>query len=103
MNYKQQAIEVAAQKATYLAAGGTVILGLTANELAALGGLLVAFLSMIIGAGISFYFKLQHLKIARARAEADGVDVDDEDGPPPQLERGKESRDVPVDRRGSGK
>lgn len=68
MDYKQNAVELAAQKATYIASGGAVILGLTANEAAALGGLLVAFLAMVINALMNFYFKSQHLKIAREKA-----------------------------------
>lgn len=69
MDYRQNAAEVAAQKATYMAAGGTVILGLTANEIAALGGLLVAFIAMIVNAAITWHFKSEHLKLARERAE----------------------------------
>lgn len=77
MDYKQHAAEVAAQKATYAAAGGTLVLGLTANELAALGGLFIAAISMLISAGISFYFKWQHLKLARERV---GVESDEASG-----------------------
>ena len=54
---------------TYTAAGGTVLAGMTANELAALGGLVVAILAMIINAAITWHFKAQHLEIARRRAE----------------------------------
>lgn len=69
MDYRQNAAEVAAQKATYMAAGGTVILGLTANEVAALGGLLVAFIAMVVNAAITWHFKSEHLKLSRERAE----------------------------------
>ena len=71
MDYRQSAAEVAAQKATYMAAGGTVILGLTANEVAALGGLLVALLAMVVNAAITWHFKSEHLKIAREKASDD--------------------------------
>lgn len=71
MDYRQSAAEVAAQKATYMAAGGTVILGLTANEVAALGGLLVAFLAMVVNAAITWHFKYEHLKLSREKASDD--------------------------------
>lgn len=71
MDYRQSAAEVAAQKATYMAAGGTVILGLTANEVAALGGLLVAFLAMVVNAAITWHFKSEHLKLASKKASDD--------------------------------
>ena len=71
MDYRQSAAEVAAQKATYMAAGGTVILGLTANEVAALGGLLVALLAMVVNAAITWHFKSEHLKLAREKASDD--------------------------------
>lgn len=68
MDYKQNAAELASQKATYIASGGAVVLGLTANEAAALGGLLVAFIAMVINAVMNWYFKSQHLKLARESA-----------------------------------
>ena len=71
MDYRQSAAELAAQKATYLAAGSTVILGLTANEIAALGGLVIAFVAMVINAAITWYFKSQHLKLAREKSSDD--------------------------------
>lgn len=67
--------------ATYAAAGNAVFLGLTANELAAIGGLAVAVLSMVVGHGISIWFKYQHLKLARDRKQplAEGApEIDDE-------------------------
>lgn len=70
MDYKQSAVEVVAQKATYGAAGGAFVLGLTANEAAALGGLAVAFLAMLVNAGINFYFKKKHLELAREKAKS---------------------------------
>lgn len=55
--------------ATYAAAGNAIFLGFTANELAALGGLFVAVLSMVVGHGINVWFKYQHLKLARERKQ----------------------------------
>ena len=55
--------------ATYAAAGNAVFLGLTANELAALGGLVVAILSMVVGHGINVWFRYQSLELERRRFE----------------------------------
>lgn len=63
-----------ANTATLAAAGNAIYLGLTANELAALGGLAVAVLSMIVGNVINAWFKWQHLKLAKAKA---GIPVSD--------------------------
>lgn len=56
--------------ASYVAAGNAVFLGLTANEFAALGGLFVAVLSLIIGQAVNVWFKYQHLQLARAKVGA---------------------------------
>ncbi|MDE1545933.1 hypothetical protein PTW32_10925 [Dechloromonas agitata] len=78
MDYKQSAAEIAANKATFVASGASIFLGLTANEIAALGGLVVALLALIINAVMNWHFKSQHLKIARAKALADGAEIDDD-------------------------
>lgn len=52
---------------TYTAAGGTVILGFTANEFAALGGLAIAVVAFITNTALTLWFKHQHLKLARER------------------------------------
>lgn len=57
----------AATAATYSGSGVAVIFGLTANEFAAMGGLAIA----VIGLLVNIYFKHQHLKIARESAKAD--------------------------------
>ena len=59
------AIETVASKITYTAAGSTVIFGLAANEVAAIGGLIVAVVAMVIQAVTTWYFKAQHLKLAK--------------------------------------
>lgn len=61
------AVEKAATAATYGGSGGAVFFGLTANEFAAVGGLLIA----VIGFVVNVWFKLQHLKIAKSKAQAD--------------------------------
>lgn len=50
-----------AMAATYGGSATAVIFGLSANEFAALGGLLIAFIGLII----STWYKHQHLKIAK--------------------------------------
>lgn len=79
MDYRQNAVEAAAAKTVYASSGAAVLLGMTANELAAIGGLIVAFLALIINAGVNIYFKSQHLKLARKKAAlADGGVGDDD-------------------------
>lgn len=56
--------------ATFAAAGNAVWLGFNANELAALGGLVVAVLSLVIGQAVNVWFKYQHLQLARAKVGA---------------------------------
>lgn len=57
----------AASVATYGGSGAAIIFGLTANEFAAISGVVIA----VIGLIVNIYFKHQHLKIARASAKAD--------------------------------
>lgn len=56
----------AASAATYGGSATAVFFGLTANEFAALGGLAIA----IIGLLVNIWFKHQHLKIAREKNES---------------------------------
>lgn len=51
----------AASAATYGGSATAVFFGLTANEFAALGGLCIA----VIGLLVNIWFKYQHLKIAK--------------------------------------
>lgn len=55
-----------ATAATYGGSAGAVIFGLTANEFAALAGVGIA----LIGLVVNIWFKAQHLKIARQKAES---------------------------------
>ena len=57
----------AATAATYGGSGAAVIFGLTANEFAAISGVVIA----LVGLLVNIYFKHQHLKIARASAKSD--------------------------------
>lgn len=56
-----------ASAATYGGSSAAVIFGLTANEFAAISGVVIA----ICGLLVNIYFKHQHLKIARASAKPD--------------------------------
>ena len=60
-------ITKAASAATYGGSGVAVIFGLTANEFAAVSGVVIA----LIGLFVNIYFKHQHLKIAKALAKSD--------------------------------
>lgn len=55
----------------YVASGGAMFFGLTANEFAAFAAALVAILTFFV----NIWFKWQHLKIVRkaAKARPDGV------------------------------
>jgi len=55
----------ASTAATYSGSATAVFFGLTANEFAALGGLAIA----LIGLLVNIWFKHQHLKIARKQAD----------------------------------
>ena len=61
MSAPETAILKAASTATYSGSAGAVYFGLTANELAAFGGLGIA----VIGLLVSWYYKHQHLQIAK--------------------------------------
>lgn len=49
---------------TYAASSGAIVFGLTANELAALIGAGIAIISFFV----NVWFKAQHLKLAREKA-----------------------------------
>ena len=68
MEYRQHVVEAVTSKVTYGAAGSALLFGLTANELAAVSGIVVAALALIINTATSWYFKSQHLKLARDTA-----------------------------------
>jgi uncharacterized membrane protein len=56
-----------ATTAQYGGSASAVYFGLTANEIAAFGGLIIA----IIGLAVNIWYKHQHLKIATQKAEED--------------------------------
>lgn len=77
MDYKQTAIEAAANKATVITSSTAIFLGLTANEVAALGGLMLAIVVGIANLAINWHFKSQHLKLAIRRAANDEASGDE--------------------------
>ena len=60
-------ITKAATTAQYGGSATAVYFGLTANEIAAFGGLIIA----IIGLIVNIWYKHQHLKIAKEKAQAE--------------------------------
>ena len=60
----------AAQTATYVGSASAVFFGLTANELAAIGGLILGFVGLVANTAITIYFKSRHLKLAQQQASA---------------------------------
>lgn len=61
--------------------GVTSVLGaLTLNDLMAIGGFVLAFVSVVFQVWATWYFKSRHLRIAEARLAADLKDRDGSDG-----------------------
>jgi hypothetical protein len=56
-----------ATTAQYGGSASAVYFGLTANEIAAFGGLIIA----IIGLAVNIWYKHQHLKITKQKADDD--------------------------------
>ncbi len=57
----------AATAAQYGGSASAVYFGLTANEIAAFGGLIIATIGLIV----NIWYKHQHLKIAKKKAQAE--------------------------------
>ena len=55
----------AATAAHYGGSGAAVYFGLTANEIAAFGGLIIAMIGLLV----NIWYKHQHLKIAKEKAK----------------------------------
>ena len=65
----KETIAATAAKVSYSGAGGAVIFGLTANEVAALGGLVIAFLGLIV----TIIFKwLAHVELVKHYKNIEG-------------------------------
>jgi len=59
-----QAREIATSVTTYTSAGGAILFGFSANEIAAFTGAVVAVASFLL----NWWFKSQHLAIVREKA-----------------------------------
>jgi hypothetical protein len=59
-----------AQTATYAGSASAVFFGLTANELAAVGGLIIGAIGLIANTVITVYFKYRHLELAQKQASS---------------------------------
>lgn len=59
---------------TYTASGTAIIFGLSAHEFAAISGVCIALLTF----ALNWYYKQQHLKLARERAENNPAAGDDQ-------------------------
>lgn len=57
-------------KASWAGSGVAVVAGLNAHELAALGGLAVAVVGLVVGQGISWYYRHAEYKLAKLETEA---------------------------------
>ena len=67
MSIEPTAITKVATTAQYGGSGAAVYFGLTANEIAAFGGLIIA----IIGLAVNIWYKHQHLQLAKEKAKAE--------------------------------
>lgn len=56
---------------TQAAAAGTVYFGLTLNEIGVIVGILVGVIGLIGQLGLTWYYKHQHLQLARKKRAAD--------------------------------
>lgn len=63
-------LQKTANAATYGGSGTAVFFGMTANEIAAIGGLIVAVVGLIVSQAMNWWFKWQHLQIAKKAAKA---------------------------------
>lgn len=67
MSMTAHTVSKASATAAYGGSGAAVYFGMAAHELAAIGGLVVAVLGLVVNVSISIYFKRQHLQLARQR------------------------------------
>lgn len=64
--------EAVATKITYAGSATAFFGGMTANEFAAIGGLVVAVIALVVNTAMSWHFKSKHLEIARQSMHSDG-------------------------------
>lgn len=68
------AIQKTAVVAQYGGSVGAVIFGMTANEFAAIAGVLIGVVGLVANIGVTVYFKYQHLKLERQRQAKGALD-----------------------------
>lgn len=61
----------AANIVTQSAAAGTIYFGLTLNELGVIVGIIVAIVGLVGQLGLTWYYKHQHLELARKKRAGD--------------------------------
>lgn len=66
-------VNKAASAATYGGSGAALYFGMTANEIAAFGGLFIATMGLLV----NIWFKHQHLKLARIKAQQEAEEEHD--------------------------
>lgn len=80
MEIQQRAADVAQKaseisgKVTYATAGVTTFAGFTLNEIA----VIVGIIATVLTAGVNWYYRAKHARLAEARARFDGVVIADE-------------------------
>lgn len=72
MSFEERASELAG-KATYAAAGGTIVFGFTLNEIA----VAVGIIATIITAGVNWYYRHKHWELEQCRANTYDVPIRD--------------------------
>ncbi len=68
MDYQTHAAETVTRNIGVASTASGVYFGMTANELAAWASIIIAILAFVTNTIITWYFKSQHLKLARERA-----------------------------------
>lgn len=63
------AITKATAAATYGGASSAVLFGLTANEIAAYGGLAIGLIGLLLNQAVTIYFKRRHLRVIESAAQ----------------------------------
>jgi hypothetical protein len=66
----EQLIERSAQAVTYGGASGAVYFGMTANEFAAIAGVVIGVIGLVVQVAVTIYFKRLHLAITARAAKA---------------------------------
>lgn len=66
-------VSAASSKVTVAGAGAAVVFGLTASELAAFLGVIVAFWGVIVNASVNWYYRHKTFKLEKAKYAKEGI------------------------------